>query len=265
MKYVKSKSKTRSTTKRRVSKKKVSIVPRSVKSYVKSVVHRMAETKMASVTMNLTGFNSSIGTTDVTKILPIITQGTAQNNRIGSELKPLKLVIKGYFIYNTQSYLPAQLLGARMFIWQNKQVRSYGTSLLTTNMNLLELGGDGFPFTGYLLDYDSPQNRDEFYFYSDKKAKVMKPYGYTNSSTASTAMTDVNSSLYHSFSITLKPGSPGFPTSLKYDNASGSNQYPTNFAPYFSIGYCNLVNNSIDVVDTQIYASFVSTLYYEDS
>lgn len=264
MKYVKSKGKKRTTGKRRVSKKKIVSVPKSVKSYVKSAIHRMAETKQSSVQLDVTGFNSSIGSTDLARLLPVIQQGVAQDTRLGSEIRPIKLVIRGYVLYNTGSYLPSRLLGVRMFMWQNKSVRSYATALSSTNVNLLDLGGDGSTFNGTPLNYNTPHNTDQFHFYCDKKFRIMKPFGYTNSSTGATAMTDVDKSLYHPFTITIKPGQNGFPSVLKYDNASGSNQYPTNFAPYWSIGYADLLNYSPDLLDAQLYGQFIATLYYED-
>lgn len=262
MKYAKSGIKLKPKTKRTTKKKKVA-VPLAIKSYVKSALHRTAETKMSSFVLGLTGFNSGIGLSDYYKLMPVITQGVAQNSRVGSEIKPIKLVIRGYAIYNSYAYINATMLGARMFIFQEKQVKSYGVS--PNNINLLDYGGDGVAYTGTALDYIAPHNKDSFHFYADKKHKVLKPYGYTNNITGSQSMTDIESSMYMPFVITLKPGSNGFPTTLKYDNTSGSNQYPTNFAPYWCLGYSNLLNFSPDIVDAQISASFTSTLYYEDA
>lgn len=238
-------------------------VSTAVKTYVKTTLHKAAETKQASTTLALTGFNSSIGTSDFQKLLPIITQGTSQNSRIGSEIKPIKLVIRGYFVFNSYSYPNAIMLGARMFVFQQKQIRSYANP--PTEINLLDLGGDGTPYTGSALDYCTPHNNDAFYFYADKKKQVLKPYGYTDITGPTNSMTDIEPSMFHAFTITIKPGTNGFPTILKYDNSSGSNQYPTNFAPYWAFAYSNLLNFSPDFLNTQISAQFVSTLYYEDS
>lgn len=262
MKYVKSKSKSRSTTKRRVSKKKTGL-SLAVKSYVKSAIHRTAETKIASTTQAINTYNSGItSSSDFLKLLPIITQGVAQNSRVGSEIKPIKLVVRGYLVYNSYSNANATMLGPRMFLMQQKQIRSYANGI--TNFDLLDLGGDGTNFTGAALDFVSPHNKDAFYFYADKKTKMLKPYGYTNNISSSTSMSDIPSNLFYPFTITIRPGSNGFPATLKYDNASGSNQYPTNFAPYLAMGYCNLLNFSPDVIDAQVSMEFISTLYYED-
>lgn len=263
MKYVKSSNKKRPTTKKRTIKKKVS-VPLAVKSYVKSAIHRTAETKIASTTQSINTYNSGItSSSDFLKLLPVITQGVAQNSRVGSEIKPIKLVVRGYLVYNSYANANATMLGPRVFLMQQKQIRSYANGI--TNFDLLDLGGDGINFTGAALDFVSPHNKDAFYFYADKKTKMLKPYGYTGTISSSTMMTDIPSNLFYPFTVTIKPGSNGFPSLLKYDNNSGSNQYPTNFAPYLAMGYCNLLNFSPDVVDAQVSMEFVSTLYYEDA
>lgn len=263
--YTKKKN-TKKAYKKKASKK-LSIAPaiqNSIKSYVKSTLHRAAETKMASVTLTMTGFNSSIGSSDLARLLPVIQQGVAQNTRIGSEIKPVKLVVRGYCVYHSDSYYPAVMLGVRIFMYQNKSVRSYATPLSSVNVNLLDNGGDGTTFNGTVANWLSPHNTDQFNFYKDSKYKVFKSYGLTDTSVAVNSLTEINGSLFHSFTHTIYPGKNGFPTTLKYDNASGSNEYPTNFAPYWSLGYANLLNYGPDALDTQINASFVSTLYYED-
>ena len=244
--------------------KKITIAP-SIRSYVKETLHKAQETKMSSVTMSFVGFNSSIGSTDLARLLPVIQQGVAQNTRIGSEIRPIKLVVRGYCVYDSGTYLPATMLGVRIMMWQNKSVRSYATALSSVNVNLLDTGGDGTTYNGTPSNWITPHNSDQFHFYKDSKYKVFKSFGYSNTTTGATALTEINGSLFHSFTHTIYPGKNGFPSVLKYDNASGSNEYPTNFAPYWSLGYSNLLNYSPDLLDTQIYASYVSTLYYEDS
>ena len=252
--------------KRRVFRKKPTKVSAPVKSYVNRVIRRNEETKISSNQYTLTAFNSSISTTgDLITLLPTVSVGTGQNDRIGNKIRPVRLEITGYVTYGTGSLganQDARMLGARLFVFQDKATKSYANGIY--NYHLLNLGGTSSTFTGTQMNWVSPHNNEQFKFFADKKMVIMKPFGYTNNATPSTsnAITGMDKSLFHPFKIVLT--SKDLPAVLQYDQTD-SLAYPTNFSPYISLGYCDLLGATADTSTTQLQMEFNATLYYKDA
>lgn len=246
--------------KKRVAKKQ------SIAKIVKQIVMKNEETKMVSLKYDWTLFNSSIiAVGDFMGVLPPISSGTGQNQRVGAAIKPLKLVIRGYVAYRTDGNQGARMIGTRMFCFSDKTVSNYtvGTSA-GPNYRILDGGAGGELFNGSVMNYITPHNTDAFKWYSDKKHAMLKPFGYTNSlgGTASSDMTAMDKSLYKPFTITIPIGK--LPSTLKYEE-SVSATYPVNFAPYLAVGYVDLLNYLPDTTTTQIGMEWCATLYYKDA
>jgi len=237
-----------------------------VKSYVNRCIRRNEETKMSSNQYTLSSFNSGITTSaDLLTLLPQVVVGTGQNDRIGNKIRPVRLEITGYVVYYTDSLAAlndAKMIGGRLFCFQDKATRAYANSIF--NYNLLNLGGTGNSFTGTALNWVSPHNKEQFTFFADKKMTFMKPFGNTNNGTPSTsnAITGMDKSLFHPFKIVLTQ--KHLPAILQYDQGD-SLAYPTNFAPYLALGYCDLMNRTPDSTTTQLAMEFNATLYYKDA
>lgn len=243
--------------------KKDAKVPLAVKNYVKKQNAKDEETKMASTEYSLSSFNSSISSSpDVIECLPNVSQGVAQNQRVGNKIKPVRLVIRGYIIYLTDQRTDARLIGARLLCYQDKQIRCYTNTQL--NYNLLNLGGTSNNYTGTAMNFITPHNNDNFKFYSDKKFKILKPFGLSNLAVpgSTVSLTEVNNTLMHPFIITLTE--KDLPASLQYDVAE-STVHPVNFAPKISLGYSDLLNFAPDSITLQIAMQFCATLYYKDA
>jgi len=241
-------------------------VPSTVKSYVKRTMSRALETKIVSTSYSA-AFNSAINTVgDNVTILPACTQGVGQVNRIGAAVTPVKLVIRGYIVYKTDSYTNALLLGGRLFCYKDRSVSNYVTGTNAgANFTLLDAGGTSVTFDGTNARYQFPHNSDEFVFFKDMKFRMLKPWGLASGaqgSTVGTAITSMNNTLYKPFTITLS--GKDLPSTLKYDNTLSVN-YPTNFAPYMALGYCDLLGYAPDVLPTQMIMTFTSTLYFKDA
>lgn len=238
------------------------------KSQLYRAIRRNVETKFATNSYAYTTFNSGItAAADFVSVLPNITLGTNQNNRIGNSIRPLKMVIRGYVCYHTDSLASAsnqdaRMLGARLFVLQDKTNRSYANT--PNNFNILDIGGSSSTFTGTALDFVIPHNSDMYQIYADKKMKILKPFGFTNNATptSTNAITSFNNSMFHPFVITLTQKQ--LPAVLKFDESESIN-YPVNFAPYIALGYSDLLNKTPDTLNTQLAMEFVSTLYYEDA
>lgn len=254
--------------KRKLYKKKPLKVTPAVKSYVTRAIRRNVETKMASLTYTLTSFNGAItSVADIITVLPTVNQGTDTNNRIGQKVKPLKLVVRGYVVYNTDDIagtglLDAKMLGGRLFLYQSKGNKNFNNSIYESN--LLDLGNSTKQFGGTAMDWITPTNKNLFTFFKDKKFVVQKPYGTTNDSSPahSTTINCMNRSLYTPFVFTLTQKE--LPAFFNYDDSLNLN-YPVNFNPTMSLGYCDLLNKTPDTLTSQLQMEFISTLYYEDA
>lgn len=238
-------------------------IPIAVKSYISKALAREEETKIVSIDYTLSSFNSGISiVADLIEVLPSISLGTSQNQRVGNKIKPIRLEITGYIVYLSDQKADARLIGARLLCFQDKQIRSYMNAAV--NYNLLNLGGSSTNFTGTAANYISPHNKDNFTFYSDKRFKILKPYGVTNSATPSStvSMSETNTTLFQPFKIILTE--KHMPAYLQYDQTE-STTHPVNFAPKLSLGYADLLNYSPDTTSLQLAMAFVATLYYKDS
>lgn len=233
---------------------------------VKQIVQKSIETKQISNQYTITAFNSGInGAGDQMTVLPPISVGAGQYQRVGSTIKPIKLVIRGYIQYKTDNNAGARMIGVRQFCYSDRTVSTYNSNNLAGgNYQLLDTGSSSSNFTGTTLNFNTPHNNDQFKFYADRKHVIMKPYGLTNtlSPTASTDLTAVDKSMFKPFVITI-PASK-MPANLKYDDTNSLTQ-PVNFAPFLSIGYCDLLGYTADTTATQIVMTWVSTLYYKDA
>jgi len=233
---------------------------------VKQMVLKNQETKYATNQYTYTSFNSAINNVgDFITCLPSVSPGTGQNQRIGANIKPIKMVIRGYYVYRSDSYAGARMLGTRLFCFSDKTINAY--PVLTSagpNYNILDTGGSPSTYTGSALAYMQPHNNDAFKWYHDKRHVIQKSYGLTNtlSPTASTDITGMDRSMFKPFTITI-PASK-MPSVLKYDESVSSN-VPVNFAPLLALGYSDLLSYPADTVVTQIGMEFVATLYYKDA
>lgn len=251
---------------RKPRSKKQTKVSAPIKSYIARTIRNNEETKMSTNQYGLTNFNAGINTSsDLITVLPVCVQGTGQNNRIGNKIRPIRLEITGYVMYQTnsaQGNADAKMIGGRLFCFQDKTSRAYSNNIY--NYNLLNLGGTSSNYTGTALNFVAPHNNDQFKFFCDKKMKFLKPYGLTNNATpsATVAITGMDNSLFHPFKIVLTQ--KHLPALFSYDAADDGN-FPTNFSPYIALGYSDLLNYSPDVLPVQLAMEFNSTLYYKDA
>lgn len=261
--------KTTTTIKKTVVRKRTTRPKKSAlvtKTQLYRAIRRNIETKMASIEYGMTSFNSGItANADYIAILPSIAQGTGQNARIGNEIKPLKLVIRGHIIYDTLDanlLADARMLGARLFCFQDKATKTYNNNIY--NFQLLDDGGSSVTFTGTAINFITPHNSQQFKFFADRKYKILKPFGTTNDTTpaSTSSIMSMNTTMYHPFVITITQKQ--LPAILKYDMTDSINN-PVNFCPMLALGYADLLNSAADTTTTQLKMQFVSTLTYEDA
>lgn len=236
---------------------------------IRTVIHSQAENKQAYHSVVNTNFNSGIDSIgDELRMLPNVSVGTAENERIGEQIRAQRFNIKGHYTMNAS---PNSLSGARIAVrMMIVQPRIYNTIQDVTGSTawlsqLLLKGGASTAFTGIVSDLYAPLNSDAIIKYYDKVTYVTIPY-VQRTTTAGTTLVNTNtetsidySSSTKFFSIALKVKNK----LLKYDKAWSTAQ-PMNYSPCMILGYAHLDNSSPDVANTQINLNYVTTLQYED-
>jgi len=235
------------------------------KNQLYRAIRRNVETKRHSVVSGVVAYNSSIIVAgDFTRVLPLITSGVGQNQRIGAKIKPLSLTIRGHIAYNTNINSnidqAARMIVGRMFIVSQKSARCYDVPL--SNFKLLDTGNGGSEFIGVASQTYYPLNTDEFVFHAHKKFVCQKPFGATNlvSPTAANSITSFNSSMFRPFLIKLTQKQ--LPAILQYDDSTSN---PINFAPYIALGYADVFGAAADSLTQQLTMNYTATLEYEDA
>lgn len=247
---------------KKFAKKRAAKPSKTFVKKVQKVIHADVETKQAYHIMAPTNFNSGIDAAgDAIRILPNISQGTAENNRIGNQLKAQNLTIKGCVSWSPSvgtfgSFANARL-GVRLFVIQPRNYSEIGEVLANTSTwmpTLLQKGGVAAPFTGAINDLWAPLNSDAFIKYYDRVFMINGTYqatavGYSQLLGA-TKM----------FNIALKCRNK----TIKYENSISTNN-PMNYAPVFCIGYSHLDGSGPDTVSTAITVQWDTVFNYEDA
>ena len=241
----------------------------SLVKMVQKIIRKDAETKQAFTNQvsQIQNYNSGINSSaDVGLLMPAITLGTADNARIGDQIRGQSLTIKGHFISRFanaagSTYFNSCRIGVRMFIVSPKSFPSQGQAVgnAATWLNiLLRKGGLSTGFTGLISDLYAPVNTDAITCYYDKTFYVQNPYSNSLVASDSTNLMPVGTTKFFTKVIKLKN------SLIKYDSAIDSGTTPVSGNKFILLGYSYLDGTSADSVTTQIGMSFTSCLRYED-
>lgn len=232
---------------------------------VQQIIHKNSENKEAYHSIDTIAFNSGINSTgDPQRCLPNVAVGTAENERIGEQIRAQKLNIKGHYILtvSNNSY-PNARIAVRMMVVQPKNLSGYPDASATAawQTQLLKKGGTNVGFTGLISDLYAPINTDQITCSYDKITYVSMPYIGTTTGTTlvNTVYTHDVSKSVKFFNINLRVKNK----LLKYDKNYSSVQ-PTSYTPMLVVGYAHMDGSSPDVLTTQVYVSFDSIFTFED-
>lgn len=268
--YAKRSKKTVQRRRRKVTKRGVKPSSTFAKK-VRQVIHKQAETKHAfhqSSSGSLTYFNSGINSTgDMLQIIPNITQSTADNGRIGDQIRAQSMNLKGYLKLdiNTSGASNSDLTSvvARLFVVSLKTKLNYteASSSATPLNALLKKGGSTVAFTGLLSDIYAPVNTDLFTVHHDRKFYLNQSMIQNfNSTTNAIVPLDVKNTVkFFNLNIRCKN------KLLKYDANVSSGLLPTNYGPMFLLGYSFLNGASGDVISARVGTQFDVMFSYEDA
>lgn len=244
-------------------KKNTSKSSSSFTKKVQAVIHKNLESKQAFHTLATTSYNSTINSVgDATRCVPSISNGTADYQRIGDQIKAQSLVIKGAIVYNpsTGSYgtFSNARLGVRLMIVQPRKFSNLDdvqTNATSWMAYLLKKGGTTTAFNGDLADLWAPINTDGIIKYYDKTFYLDAPY--QASGVGSVQM--LNSTRLFKIKLNCRN------KILRYDSSVSSGLQPTNYAPVVILGYAHMDGTGGDTLSTAIQMTYDTIFNYEDA
>lgn len=181
----------RTYKKKRPSSKKASrgkrsvrprIVSSTVKSYVKKMIHKQIENKQTgfsetNVNLNYAG---SITSPTYLNLIPNISQGLSEGNRIGDEITVVKATVRGFVnLLPYNSTTNAQIAPVKVKMWLCR--RKNGTNNLggvlvppvsATWGNFFQVANVSSGFTGGMLDMLKYPNNEAFTIFATKTIEL---------------------------------------------------------------------------------------------
>lgn len=245
--------------KRRRLYKKGAKRSKGFKKAVQRIINKNAENKESFTNISNVTFNSGINSAaDIQWVVPDMTQGSADNQRIGHQIRARYLTVRGYVASNLTYTTSNQCrLGIRIMIVQPKPYPSADSvydNATTWQAGLLKKGGTTTNFTGVTSDLMAPINRDLITVYYDKVIYINTPYMITSEGSANT----YNTVRFFSKKFKLRN------KLLRYDVNNNSGLSPVNWNPVLICGYCHLDGSSPDTISQQIQVSYDSILNFQD-
>lgn len=247
---------------------------KQIKKIINKQLNAAIEDKMNTAKFPATLFNSGIAATgDIIGILPAISTGTNENQRIGNDIRIKKLTVMMNVMttsYTSTSapglYVPNARFGVRVMIVQPKTVMNR----VDINANqggwlsrLLRDGNSSVAFDGTLDNFYLPINTEVITKYYDKKFIFNTPQAWIPVGSTG-AMSVPTNSTYKRLTINVIKNKGNQGKLVKYDQ-SYDTLYPTNYNPVVLIGYCKLDNSLPDTLDTNIRMNFTSVVTYQDA
>lgn len=248
--------------KRRNQKKKSTKKPsKALVNAIQKVVQGDQEVKQSFHQQNLLAFDGTpVTANDLLRILPNITNGIQDNERIGSKIKAVSLKIKGHLIMKATvggnfSYCK---IAVRLMCVAPRQCGSYTTLVGTTlgtayAQTLLQKGAGSTGYNGSISDLYADIDRDSSIVYYDKIHYMTLDQLQTVSGSQNVRQTVK----FFNMSIPIKN------RNLLYNDTLDSVQ-PQNCCPVIMCGYTYLDGNAADAV-TNVSIAYDSFLNFTDS
>ena len=241
---------------------------KAVRKIATSVMRKAAEDKFVGTT-SMTSHNSTItSASECYPMVPAITQGTGDYQRIGDKIRGKYLYIKGYVQYNdtylntvgVQGYIPPTTVRVMCLSQKNVKVASAVSSSIDVAHLLKDNIGTGTArsFGGQPFDCVAPINKDLFTVHMDKKIKFNWVNHYRASGSIPTEALASGNDRTKYFTCRIK-----CPATLTFDD--GNLDFPNSFAPFVCLGAVSDDGSGPFIAGTPYRLAIQSTLYFEDS
>jgi len=245
-----------------------------VKAVAKKVVDAALEDKYVTQFIQTSGYprylnGEILGTSaDLFPLMPAISQGTDSNNRVGDRIRPKKMRVDFTMTCNGEVN-SSWLLQTRLMVLQDKSIKDTLALLPSAGVQpgtpigteLLNTGGGVVGFTGAPAGIMTRINRERYIVIKDVQKELINGSGLgpvlTNSWGGGQAY--VSGAQCHKFSVVIPT-----PAVLKYSKALDI--YPSNFAPFFVLGYVQPDGNAASAsIPLRVAINYVVHLDYEDA
>jgi len=224
-------AKTTTAKKRRATRPRAS---KALTAAVQKIVKRGEETKVQGYSIeDRVSHNAAISNADIAVVMgPGMTQGTTSQQRVGDKISPVSLVVSGATSLNDygQGYIDVPIT-VKVMCLQAKGIKD--SNLVTANAdiaNLMENGGTS-NWDGSTLKSLWKVNTDDFQVLGSRTFKL------------GDATAENTKCMTHRWSMSIK-----CPKTLLYSPGS---IYPSNFAPFFVLGWCR--DDGQTPTSTQVY------------
>lgn len=236
---------------------------------VKSVILRAQETKFvvrppANFNTNFTlqdftAFTSGItSTNEIYGIIPDISQGDDDFQRIGNTIQPTKLTVKVNLAINATN---SQSVYADVYFLTSKTVKDQTLTNGILTAQLMNVGdGTNAPYDGTSYTAMLPINKSEFTVLAHKRVLLQKGSGDPNTALSGAGLASTNTFAYtKSFSQNIK-----LPAKLTYEDSA--RVQPSNSFPFMVVGFCGTdVNGNLAPITARVFVQAQSHLYYKDA
>nr|AGG39819.1 hypothetical protein [Diporeia sp. associated circular virus] len=255
-------AKKRVAPKKRVVRKttasrKSSTLVKLIKKVAAAQVHVAAEDKQQSLTYNLATFNNAAaGAPDQLRILPFVTPGLSDAERIGDTINLRSMSLMGHIVVNPAflaADTPRQRIMVRMVALQPKAYGTYTNAAanfawmdtVLRNGNAV-LGLDGSIRSMYL-----PWNYEAFTIFGSKRI-ILRSDAFIGSATL--ASNYATSFFSMNFKVKNKK--------LKFTDTGNE---PQGYCPILLFSYCFLDGSSASLASTAVSMAYLTTCKYEDA
>jgi len=247
--------------KRNFKKKAMRKPSKALVKTIQKVVHGDQEVKQSFHQQNILAFDGTpVTANDLLRILPNITNGIQDNERIGSKIKAVSLKVKGHLIMRSTvggnfSYCK---IAVRLMVVAPRQCGSYTTLVGTTlgtayATTLLQKGSGATGYNGTISDLYADIDRDSSIIYYDKIHYLTLDQLQTASGSQ-----DVRQTVkFFNMNIPIKN------RVLQYNDTLDSVQ-PQNCSPVIICGYTYLDGGAADAV-TNVSIAYDAMLNFTDS
>lgn len=237
---------------------------------VLAVVQARNESKQAFHTLAPTDFNSGIASAgDALRIIPNVSIGTSDNQRIGDQINPQSLVIRGIVQMLPQGGSQGdgpRKIAARVMIVTPKAFSCWASAsanATTWQAYLLKKGGTVTNFSGAIDDLYAPINTDAITCHYNKVHYFNQSTWMTVGSSTGGTVAATQDKLVHFFKKTINFGKT---RKFKYDANVDGGLTPANGPAYVMlVGYCFVDGSAPDTISTRIRMQYDVLLNYEDA
>lgn len=231
---------------------------------VRRIVNRGVEVKHVGQRVIDADFNSTISAaSECYRVCPDVTEGTDGHQRIGDQIRPKYIIVKGKLHYSSSvqgNYIPPSTVRLLILSQRNIQLSTDinpGNRVDVDHLLKDNIATDvGRAYTGSAFDNLAPINKDLFTVHMDRKVKmraqIEKEMGNSN-----TVLGYATQRTY-TFSVKIK-----CPAKMYFDDGSAST--PNNFAPFFCLGGVNDDSSTPWTLSTPYHCTVQSELYFVDA